>query len=69
MYFLFQYDYLEISDALSIGQQGFKENLQEEENLLENGVGGIGGGTTGARVLVRGSSGKDNCLMHVNFCL
>ena len=66
---MFQYDYLEISDALSIGQQGFKENLREEDNLLENRVGGIGGGTTGARVLVRGSSGKDNCLLRVDFCL
>ena len=43
-YFLFQYNSLEISDALSIGQQGFKENLREEDNLWENRGGGDWGG-------------------------
>ena len=33
------------------------------------GVGGIGGEQLEARVLVRGSSGKDNCLLRVDFCL
>ena len=33
----------------------------------ELGWGGLGGEQLEARVLVRGSSGKDNCLLLVNF--
>ena len=35
----------------------------------ELGWGGLGGEQLEARVLVRGSSGKDNCLLRVDFCL
>ena len=35
----------------------------------ESGGGMGGGGQLEARVLVRGSSGKDNCLLRVDFCL
>ena len=64
---MFQNNSLGISDALSIGQQGFKENFWEEDNVWENRGGGDGGRTMEAKLLARASSGKDNCLLLINF--